>query len=70
MHKEVKKRGRQRRKELFMELVAGIQTAADRGDQRGLYSAVKKIAPKTTKVRMGFRDDKGAMMSAMRRCKP
>ena len=64
MHKEVKKRGRQRRKELFMELVAGIQTAADRGDQRGLYSAVKKIAPKTTKVRMGFRDDKGAMMSA------
>ena len=31
MHKEVKKRGRQRRKELFMELVAGIQTAADRG---------------------------------------
>ena len=40
-------------KELFMELVAGIQTAADRGDQRGLYSAVKKIAPKTTKFAWG-----------------
>ena len=47
-----------------MELVAGIQTAANQGDQRGLDSAIKKIAPKTTKIRMGFRDDKGAMMCA------
>ena len=63
LHKLFRKRGRERKRELFGETLEAAVQAEASGDRQSLYSAIRKLAPKTPRLKTQVRGPQGQLLS-------
>ena len=57
LHSSFRKDGRRRRRDLYLEQIKLAEEAARKGDQKGLYAVVRRLAPKQERRRVQLRGD-------------
>ena len=63
IRKQQRRQSKQIRKARFLDHIEVARTAAKNQDTRGLYFVVKKLAPKTRRVRMALRGERDEMLT-------
>ena len=63
LHKVFRKRGRDRKRELFGETLEAAVLAENNGDKQSLYKAIRKLAPRVPRVRTQVRGSRGQLLS-------
>ena len=63
LHKVFRKRGRERKRELFSQTLEGVAQAEQSGDKQSLYSAIRKLAPKAPKQKTQVKGSKGQLLN-------
>ena len=63
LHKVFRKRGRERKRELFGETLEAAVLAENNGDKQSLYKAIRQLAPRVPRVRTQVRGSGGQLLS-------
>ena len=63
LHKIFRKRGRERKCELFGETLEAAVQAEANGDRQSLYTAIRKLAPKVPRIKTQVRGSQGQLLS-------